>query len=319
MSRHGKLAVIAVGGNSLIVDDTKQTIPHQYAAVIDACHAIVDMIEAGWNVVITHGNGPQVGFILRRSELALSEVIPVPMDYATADTQGAIGYMFQKALHNHLRRRGALRPIMTVVTQVVVDGADPAFAKPAKPIGAFMDETTAHQRAAQQGWSVREDAGRGWRRVVPSPAPKTIVEIDTIRQLAEGGAVVIACGGGGIPVVTAPNGDREGVEAVVDKDHASGLLASELGADLLLISTGVDQVAIHYGRPDQRWLARLSCSEARQYYAEGHFAAGSMGPKVLAIVEYLERGGTAGIITSPPNLLAAIAGETGTRFVPDSP
>jgi carbamate kinase len=154
---------------------------------------------------------------------------------------------------------------------------------------------------------------------VPSPAPKTIVEIDTIRQLAEGGAVVIACGGGGIPVVTAPNGDREGVEAVVDKDHASGLLASELGADLLLISTGVDQVAIHYGRPDQRWLARLSCSEARQYYAEGHFAAGSMGPKVLAIVEYLERGGTAGIITSPPNLLAAIAGETGTRFVPDSP
>jgi len=318
MTKTGKLAVIAVGGNSLIVDDSQQSIPHQYAAVTEACRAIVDMIEAGWNVVITHGNGPQVGFILRRSELALPEVIPVPMDYATADTQGAIGYMFQKALHNHLQRRGIPLPVTTVVTQVLVDRNDLAFANPSKPIGGFMDEATARRRAAEQGWRVKEDAGRGWRRVVPSPQPQTIVEIEIIQRLVADGAVVIACGGGGIPVYTTPEGDREGVEAVVDKDYASGLLASEVGADLFLISTGVDRVAVNYNRPDQRWLDRLRYSEARQLYDEGHFAAGSMGPKVKAMLEFLGRGGQAGIITSPSQLLAAIAGETGTRIVPDN-
>jgi carbamate kinase len=317
MTRTGKLAVIAVGGNSLIVDESQQTIPDQYEAVTEACKAIVAMIETGWNVVITHGNGPQVGFILRRSELALSEVIPVPMDYATADTQGAIGYMFQKALHNHLQRRGTPRPVTTVVTQVLVDRADPAFANPSKPIGAFMDEETARRRAEEQGWTVKEDAGRGWRRVVASPQPKSIVEIDIIHRLVADGAVVIACGGGGIPVYTTPDGDRQGVEAVVDKDYASGLLANEVGADLFLISTGVDRVAVNYNRPDQRWLDRLQYSEARRLYDEGHFAAGSMGPKVKAMLEFLARGGQTGIITSPQKLLAAIAGETGTRIVPD--
>jgi carbamate kinase len=318
MSQTRKLAVIAVGGNSLIVDDARQTIPHQYTAVTEACRAIVDVILAGWQVVITHGNGPQVGFILRRSELALAEVIPVPMDYATADTQGAIGYMFQKALHNLLRQRGISRPVATVVTQVRVDRDDPAFAKPTKPIGAFMDESTAHRRAAESGWAIMEDAGRGWRRVVPSPQPQSIVELDTILRLLEGGAVVIACGGGGIPVYDDAAGELHGLEAVVDKDYASGLLAAELKADLFIISTGVDRVAINFRRPDQRWLDRVTLSEAQHFQAQGHFAAGSMAPKVQAVVTFLQNGGCRGIITSPPNLLAAITGHTGTHIVPDA-
>lgn len=231
------LAVVAVGGNALIQDEQRNSIPDQYVAVMESVQHIVDMVEAGWDLVLTHGNGPQVGFILRRSELASNEVSPVPLDYAVGDTQGAIGYMFQKALHNELARRGINKPVIALVTQTRVSPHDDAFASPSKPIGAFLDEATAQQRQQQLGWTLMEDAGRGWRRTVPSPAPLEIIEHDTIAHLVRQGYLVIACGGGGIPVVR--DGQQlKGVEAVIDKDLASALLASQLGADLLVIQIG---------------------------------------------------------------------------------
>ena len=317
MTFSDRTAVVAVGGNSLIVDPAHESIPDQSAAAAATAHHIADMIAAGWNVVVTHGSGPQVGFILRRSEIALGEVPPVPMDYAAADLQGAIGYMFQRALRNEFKRRGLSRSAIAVVTQVLVDRNDPAFAEPAKPIGSYMDEQTARRRAAELGWIVREDAGRGWRRVVPSPLPQGIVEIDEIEHLVTAGYVVIACGGGGIPVFQGEDGDLHGVEAVIDKDLASSMLARELNADLLVISTSVARVAINFGRPDQRWLERLTRSEAAAYLAEGHFAEGSMAPKVRAIIAYLDRAGRRGLITDPASLGRALDGPAGTLILPD--
>jgi carbamate kinase len=317
MASRRRTAVVAVGGNSLILDKDHQSIPDQAAAAALSAHHIADLAVAGWNVVITHGSGPQVGFILRRSELALGEVPPVPMDYAAADLQGAIGYMFQRALRNEFRRRGIDRTAIAVVTQVLVDPADPAFGSPSKPIGSYMDEATARQRAGELGWIVREDAGRGWRRVVPSPLPKAIVEIDEIAHLAEAGHVVIACGGGGIPVFRDREGDLEGVEAVIDKDLASSMLARQLDAELLLISTGVPRVAIDYGRPGERWLDRMTRTEAERWLAEGQFAEGSMAPKIRAIIGYLDRPGRRGLITDPPNIGRALAGHAGTLVVLD--
>lgn len=309
-----KLAVVAVGGNSLIKDKNRQTIPDQYAAGAESMSHIAGMIQAGWDVVITHGNGPQVGFILRRAELALHELHPVPLDYCGADTQGAIGYMFQMALHNEFRKRGIRKSAATVVTQVLVDGDDPAFSAPSKPIGSFMDEATANQRRAESGWSVVEDAGRGWRRVVASPLPKRIIEEDAIRALIQQGFVVISTGGGGIPVVADAQGDLSGVEAVIDKDFAGSLLAASLKADLFLISTAVEKVALNFNKPDQRWLDRLTMEEARTYLGEGHFAKGSMGPKIEAIIKYLEQGGKEALITNPENIERALEGKTGTRI-----
>jgi carbamate kinase len=312
-----RIAVVAVGGNSLIVDREHESIPDQSAAAAITAHHIADMVAAGWNVVITHGSGPQVGFILRRSEIALGEVPPVPMDYAAADLQGAIGYMFQRALRNEFRRRGLQRSAIAVVTQVLVDRNDPAFADPAKPIGSHMDEEVARRRAAELGWIVREDAGRGWRRVVASPLPQGIVEIDEIEHLVSAGYLVIACGGGGIPVFQGDDGDLQGVEAVIDKDLASSMLARELNADLFVISTGVPRVAINFGRPDQRWLEQLTRAEAERYLAEGHFAEGSMAPKIRAIIAYLDRPGRRGLITDPPNIGRALAGQAGTVLTSD--
>ncbi len=310
------LAVVAVGGNSLIRDPKRVTVPDQYEAARETMRHIAEMIAAGWDVVITHGNGPQVGFILRRSELAAHELHPVPLDSCGADTQGAIGYMFQKALFNEFKRRGMDKLAATVVTQVLVDRDDPAFQNPTKPIGSFMDEATAKQRMAE-GWHVMEDAGRGWRRVVPSPIPKRIIELEAIRTLVGQGFVVIAVGGGGIPVVENAQGELEGVEAVIDKDYASALLAVSLQADLFLISTAVEKVALHYGQPNQQWLDRLTVAEAERYLAEGHFKPGSMKPKVEAILWYLKKQpqGKA-LITDPEHILAALHGETGTLFVP---
>jgi len=316
MSARPGLAVVAVGGNSLIVDKKHESIPDQYNAAAFTSRSIADVVEAGWKVVLTHGNGPQVGFILRRSELSIKEVPPVPMDYAGADLQGALGYMFDRALRNEFRRRGiACRPV-AVVTQTLVDRSDPAFADPTKPIGSHMDETTAKRIAVQQGWTVKEDAGRGWRRVVPSPAPKRVVELEEIRFLANAGYLVIACGGGGIPVIENDAGDLEGVEAVIDKDLASSLLARDLGADLLLVSTGVEKVAQHFNTPEQRWLDRLSLAEARRLFAAGEFATGSMGPKMKAVIEFIEGGGSEGVITNPPNIARALTGATGTHILP---
>lgn len=310
-----RLAVVAVGGNSLIKDKDHQSIPDQYAAAVESMAHVAGMIEAGWDVVVTHGNGPQVGFILRRAELSLHELHPVPLDYCGADTQGAIGYMFQRALHNEFRRRRIEKSAATVVTQVLVDRNDPAFQKPSKPIGSFMEEAAAQQHRQRDQWSVVEDAGRGWRRVVASPIPKRIVEEAAIRSLIDAGFVVISAGGGGIPVVEDEHGDLTGVEAVIDKDFAGSLLASSLHADLFLISTAVEKVALNYNKPGQQWLDRLTLAEAQAYLKEGHFAKGSMEPKIRAIIDYLERGGKEALVTNPENLERALAGQTGTRIV----
>ncbi len=315
MSENRKVAVVAVGGNALIVDKNKKTIPDQFDAVRQTMKHIADMIETGWDVVITHGNGPQVGFILRRSELSIHELHPVPLDYCGADTQGAIGYMMQKALHNEFKRRGMGKEAVTVVTQVRVDADDPAFQKPTKPVGSFLDEATARERMAQ-GHAFIEDAGRGWRRVVPSPIPQDIVEVNAIKTLLGKGFSVVAVGGGGIPVVEKENGSLRGVEAVIDKDFASGLLAKLIDADLLLISTAVEKVAINFNKPDQRWLDEMTVAEAEQYMEEGHFAPGSMLPKVKAIVKFLKEGGKKALITDPENIGRALKGETGTWIVP---
>ena len=309
------LAVLAIGGNALIRDRKHESIPNQYDMVCALAIDIANMIESGWNVVVTHGNGPQVGFILRRSELSIAEVPPVPMDYAGADIQGAVGYMFVKALHNVFKRRRIKREAVAVVTQTVVARDDPAFANPLKPIGSHMDEARAKQLAAKYRWTVREDAGRGWRRVVPSPQPKAIVETGVIRALASQGYVVVACGGGGIPVIEDENGDLQGVEAVIDKDLASSLLARSLQADALVLPTGVEKVALDFNKPTQRWLDRMTLAEARKHHADDQFDKGSMGPKVAALIDFVGGGGRFGLITDPPNVARALRGETGTRVV----
>jgi carbamate kinase len=310
-----KLAVVAIGGNSLIKDEAHQSVPDQFNAVRETTVHIVGMIEQGWNVIVTHGNGPQVGFILLRSELASKVMHIVPLDSCGADTQGAIGYMIQQALYNEFLRRGIQRHSTTLVTQVVVDRNDPAMQNPSKPIGSFYKEEEAHAKMSKEGWIMVEDAGRGWRRVVPSPIPREIVERDAIDTLIKSGFIVVAVGGGGIPVVRDDSGNLSGVEAVIDKDLASSLLASELNADLLLISTAVEKAALNFKKPNQIDLDRITLSEAKRYFEEGHFAKGSMGPKIKAVINYLERGGSAALITMPETIGKALKGETGTWIV----
>lgn len=315
-----KLAVIAIGGNSLILDDKHITVESQYRAAKQTCFHIADMIGQGWDVAIGHGNGPQVGFILRRSEIAAKTagMHEVPLDVCGADSQGAIGYAIQQNLQNILYQRGIKKKVVTVVTQTLVDKNDPAFSKPTKPIGGFMEKEEAERRRQDQGWSVVEDAGRGWRRVVASPLPKEIVELETVQTLLEKGIITITVGGGGIPVIDPGDGNYEGVAAVVDKDFASSLLAREIKADLFVISTAVEKVAIHFGKPEQKWLDKMTLAEAKAYLAEGtHFAKGSMAPKIQAIIWYLEAmpNGKA-LITNPENIGRALKGETGTWIVP---
>jgi carbamate kinase len=309
-----KTAVIAIGGNSLIKDKEHQTVPDQFAATDETCAHIVEMIKQGWRVVITHGNGPQVGFILLRSELASNVLHTVPLDSCGADTQGALGYMIQQLLGNRLRRSGEDASVVTVVTQVVVDLNDPAFRNPTKPIGPFYDEQRARFYEQEHGWVIVEDAGRGWRRVVPSPIPREIVEQDAIRELLESGFIVVGVGGGGIPVVRDEQGDLHGVDAVIDKDYASSLLAAGLEADLFLISTSVKQVCLNYGGPGETPLAHLTAAQAKEYLKQGQFPPGSMGPKIQAVIQFLEKGGKEALITSPENLAKALRGETGTRI-----
>lgn len=308
--------VIAIGGNSLIPDSDHKTVQDQYAAAAETDHHIAALVAEGWDVAISHGNGPQVGFILRRSELASSELHEIPLDYCGADTQGAIGYMLQQNLVNEFRQRGMDRSVVTVVTQVEVDPKDPAFANPSKPIGSFLDEAEALHRRDTEGWDVREDAGRGWRRVVASPMPMRIVELDVIQRLLDAGVVTIAVGGGGIPVAADENGDLKGIAAVIDKDLASAMLASRVGADLLLISTSVEQVALNFGTAEERSVDEFTLAEVKHYLEQGtHFKEGSMAPKMRAVVQFLEAGGTEALITNPENLERAMAGETGTRIV----
>ena len=314
-----KLAVIAVGGNSLIKNDKNVTVEDQEEALRETAHHIADMIEAGWDLAIGHGNGPQVGFILRRSEIAakVEGMHEVPLDVCGADSQGAIGYEFQQALQNEYHKRGITKGAATIITQMLVDQNDPAFQKPTKPIGSFMEEVEAKRREADMGWSVVEDAGRGWRRVVPSPMPKKILELNAVRLLLNAGITVITVGGGGIPVIDTGHGHYAGTAAVIDKDFASSLLAQELGAELFLIATAVEKVAINFGKPEQQWLDKMTLAEAKAYLAEGtHFAKGSMAPKIQAIIWFLENGGKQALITKPENIGRALRGETGTWIVP---
>lgn len=309
-----KLAAVAIGGNSLIQDKHHPDLPHQWDAVRETCTHLAEMVERGWDLVITHGNGPQVGFIMRRSELASHEVHEVPLDIIVADTQGAIGYMLQQALENEFRRRGINKQVVTIVTQVLVDENDPGFLNPTKPIGGYLSEEKAEEFRAG-GWTVVEDAGRGLRRVVASPVPLQIIELDAIKALLEKGFVVITVGGGGIPVIENHKGElRElrGSYAVIDKDRATALLASGIQADLFLISTAVEKVALNFNKPDQAWLDEMSLAEAKQYMDQGHFSAGSMQPKVEAVIAYVENGGAQALITNPENIARALAGETGT-------
>jgi len=314
-----KVAVIAIGGNSLIKDPKHQSVEDQYEAAKESALHIADMIEAGYEVVIGHGNGPQVGFILRRSEIAAKAegMHEIPLDVCGADSQGAIGYALQQNLQNELKRRGIKKSVATVVTQTLVDQNDPAFKNPSKPIGGFMEQPEAKRREKEMGWTVVEDAGRGWRRVVASPLPKEIVEIDAIKALISAGVIVISTGGGGIPVIRNAKGDLEGVAAVIDKDFGSSLLANNVGAEVFVISTAVEKAALNFGKPDQKWLDKITLTEAKKYLAEGtHFAKGSMAPKVQAIIRFLEAGGKQAIITNPENIGRALKGETGTWIIP---
>jgi carbamate kinase len=310
-----KIAVVAIGGNSLIKDKQHQTVEDQYEAAKETAQHIAEMIEAGWDVVIGHGNGPQVGFILRRSEIAhkVEGMHEIPLDVCGADTQGALGYALQQNLQNELHLLGVKKPVSTVVTQVLVDREDEAFQNPSKPIGGFMDHVEAQRRAEDMGWSVVEDAGRGWRRVVASPLPVEVVEFPAIKALVDVGVTVIAVGGGGIPVIDVGNRQYRGTAAVIDKDFACSLLAQLLNADLFLISTAVEKVAINFGKPNQEWIDRMTLAEVKGYLAEGtHFAKGSMEPKMQAIVWFLEKGGKQAIVTNPENIGRALRGETGT-------
>jgi len=306
-------AVIAIGGNSLITDAEHKSVADQYEAAGETGHHIAGLIANGWDVAVTHGNGPQVGFILRRSELSSHELHEVPLDVCGADTQGAIGYALQQNLRNDFVAKGVEKSVVTVVTQVEVDSNDPAFANPSKPIGSFMEEAEAFRRRDEDGWDVVEDAGRGWRRVVASPHPMRVIELDVVKQLLDAGVVVITVGGGGIPVISNEDGDLVGVAAVIDKDLASALLAELIDADLLIISTAVEKVALNFGTPEERWVDEFTLAEVKQYLDEGvHFAEGSMAPKMRAVVQFLENGGKQVLITDPQNIERAMAHETGT-------
>lgn len=308
-------AVVAIGGNSLITDPKQPSVERQFAAARETDHHIGALVAEGLDVTVVHGNGPQVGYILLRSELARHQVHEVPLDVCVADTQGAIGYILQQSLVEDLRARGIDRGAVAVVTQVEVDPDDPAFSHPTKPIGSFMTAEDAAERREAEGWDVVEDANRGWRRVVASPRPMRIVEIDAIRHLVDGGFVVIAAGGGGIPVVSDDATHLRGVAAVIDKDHAGALLAREIDASRMIISTAVERVALHFGTPQEEWVDHLKLDEAKAYLAEGtHFAPGSMAPKIEAIIDFLEAGGEEAVITTPQKLEEAVAGRAGTRI-----
>ena len=311
-----KTMLLAVGGNSLIRAGEKGTIAEQRANAQRTAAQIVGLIRAGYRIVLTHGNGPQVGAELLRSERGASQVPGLPLDVCGASTQGEIGYLLQQSLETELQLAGLHVPVATVVCQSLVSADDPSMKHPSKPIGPFYSRADAEERKRRFGWEIVEDAARGYRRVVPSPEPIEIVELEAIRDLVEQGVLVIACGGGGIPVVWS-NGKLQGVEAVIDKDRASALLASRLGADLFVISTDTDCVYLDYKRPTQRPLARVSAAELEEYARAGHFPPGNMGPKIESVLRFLHGGGKEAVITSSENLCQAVVGSAGTHMFPD--
>lgn len=310
-----KLIVIAIGGNSLIEDSHHVTVSAQYEAARKTAAHIVRLVQAGHRVVIAHGNGPQVGYILLRAEFSRSILHTVPLDSCVADTQGAIGYNLQMALDNEFTKVGLHPQVTTIVTQVEVSDSDPSFQNPSKPIGSFMTKEDAQYHVEHDNWNVVEDAGRGYRRIVASPKPVSIVELGTVKTLLDNNIIVIAAGGGGIPVVRKPDGMLEGREAVIDKDLAAALMAKQLNADLFVISTAVEKVCLNYGKPDQKELDTITTEEARQYVKEGHFAPGSMLPKVQAIIDFVDSTGNMGLITDPEHIYGALYEGKGTKIV----
>lgn len=304
--------VVALGGNAILQRGERGTAAEQRKNVDTTARQIALLVKQGHRVVVTHGNGPQVGNIMIQNEAAREQVPPMPMDIAGAESQGMIGYMMQMYIRNRLREMDLDIPVVTVITQTVVDQNDPAFSNPSKPVGPFYDKEWAEKRMKEAGETWIEDSGRGWRRVVPSPDPKFIVEGPSIKALIQAGHLVVASGGGGIPVIMSPAGRLSGVEAVIDKDLAAERLASYVGADALLILTDVPGAALYFGTPSQRWLGRVSLAELEGYQAEGHFRKGSMGPKVEAIIRFLRNGGSTGVIASLDHALPAASGEAGT-------
>ena len=309
------LAIVAMGGHAFIEKGEKGTIQDHERNAARIAGQVLELVRRGYNLVITHGNGPQVGNLLLQTELAGDEVPAMPLDVLVAHTEGQLGYILQQALLNELRRTGTKRYVVGVITQVLVDRDDPAFERPSKPIGPFLSREEAQRRAATLGWTVIDDAGRGWRRVVPSPQPLKVIQRYTIRDTAAEGHIAIACGGGGIPVKKLESGDYEGVEAVIDKDLTSALLAAEIDAEIFIILTDVERVSLNYGKPDEVKLNAVTIELLDRYIAEGHFAPGSMAPKMEAVRHFLSHGGRRAIITSPPRLFDALEGKAGTHFV----
>lgn len=310
-----RFAVVAIGGNAIILENQEGNIPEQFVNCEEFLAPVALLVSKGWKIALTHGNGPQVGSALLRVEMSRKEVYPLPLDICVADTQGGMGYMIQNALGKLLHRLGADREVASIVTQIEVDPNDPAFKNPTKPIGPFYTKEQIDVYAKRDGWAVGKDEKGRWRRLVPSPAPRAIVETDVIRRLVNEGTLVIACGGGGVPVVPTEKG-YVGIEAVIDKDRASSLLAEKINAEMLIITTGEDQVSLHYKKPDQKNLDRMTLAEAERHLAEGEFPAGSMGPKITAAIRFLKAGGKEALITTPERLIDALEGKTGTRIFP---
>jgi carbamate kinase len=312
-----KTAVIALGGNAITVPGQEDTIANQFANTRRSLDGIVGLAREGFNLVVTHGNGPQVGNALLRIELARGKAPILPLGVLVADTEGGMGYMIEQSLQNRLRHEKIDRPVVTLITQMLVDERDPAIENPTKYIGQFYTEDEARDFVKTRGWHMKKDADRGWRRVVPSPTPLKVVNAPIIKRLVADGAIVIAGGGGGIPIFVDPRNRYEGIDAVIDKDLGSAVIAQEIGAGILSILTSVDRVALNYGTAQQRELDTVTLSEIRKFYEEGHFPAGSMGPKIRAAIAFIEGGGKMVTITSFANARHAVYGEAGTRIVPD--
>ncbi|UCD16923.1 MAG: carbamate kinase [Candidatus Zixiibacteriota bacterium] len=312
-----KSAVIALGGNAITQPEIEDTIANQFSNTRQSLDGIVDLARAGYKLAISHGNGPQVGNAILRVELARGKAPILPLGICVADTGGGMGYMIQQSLQNRLKREGINRSVVTIISQVIVDKDDPQIASPSKFIGQFYTGEEAKRFSRERKWVMKPDANRGWRRVVPSPQPLSVVESETIRLLVESGAIVIAVGGGGIPVYLDERGNYEGLDAVIDKDLASAVLARDIASEILIMLTSIDKVAVNFGKETERPLDRLTLAEAKKLYAEGHFPPGSMGPKITAAIQFIENGGKEVVVTSIQNAGRALDGNVGTRIIPD--
>ena len=314
---NGKTAVIALGGNAITRPDREDTIANQFANTRRSLDGVVELIKAGYKLVISHGNGPQVGNAILRVELSRGKAPILPLGICVADTEGGMGYMIEQSLQNRLRAEGVDRRVVTIISQVIVDHDDPQIQNPTKYIGQFYTEEEAERYAKERGWVVKKDANRGWRRVVPSPRPLSVVEADTIKSLVEAGTIVIAVGGGGIPVYIDEKGNLEGIDAVIDKDLASAVLGKEISSEILMILTSVDKVALNFGEKNEIGIDQATVSEMEDYLKKGHFPPGSMGPKMNAAIQFIRDGGKQVIITSFENADSALKGTAGTRILPD--